>query len=378
MRLGIYCFYMADGIADAGDLVYLKAMAAELDELIIVVNGKLAPESKVQLERYSKKIFYRENRGLDAGAFREVLLEHLSAEIWGSIDELVLFNNTVYGPMRSLAPLFSSFSAAAVDFWGITKYLEGDLPVHIQSYFLVFKKRVLQSNYFWEFWRNLRMDFTDPTFLIASYEVRLTSYLVQHGFQYDVVDHAGCQIYVHPLFCLQQGLPVLKKKNFRCGARISAEEYKVLFQLLDKERSEIADAIRKDMKRHHFVWENATKGRGGHLCWPNDMIWDTVQPYKFIVAFGLTVHSFYVMSQIQDKECCFVESDRFYHGEHQGSWHVWRWSELPEHLCGDDSVLVVFLQKKTVDALRSSLEERFAHILYLCDPPVEGERGKME
>ena len=81
MRLGIYAFYDSEGIADAGDLLYLDAVAAELDELFIVVNGKLTPETRSCFERCASRVFCRENRGMDGGAFQEALLERLPRKL---------------------------------------------------------------------------------------------------------------------------------------------------------------------------------------------------------------------------------------------------------------------------------------------------------
>ena len=185
---------------EEGDLLYLEAVAAELDELVIVVNGTITEATRRMFERYTEEIICRENIGLDAGGFRELLLERLSRPRWQNADELVLFNNTVFGPVQPLRPIFEKFTGASVDFWGITLYHDDDFPDHIQSYFLVFKNPVLQSAAFLSFWENLRMDFTLPAYLIVEYEIAMTGFLEEAGFQSGVVRiMKGNQIYSDPL-----------------------------------------------------------------------------------------------------------------------------------------------------------------------------------
>ena len=328
MRLGIYAFYDAEGIADEGDLIYLSAVRNELDELIIVVNGKLASRTRVVFECYASQIFCRENHGYDGGAFQEVLLKHLPRTVWEAVDELVLFNNTVYGPLQPLSPIFKGFFASQADFWGMTLFHAPELPDHIQSYFLAFKKSVLQSSAFWNFWKNLRMDFTVSDYLIASYEIRFTETLHRAGFRYGVLQvMKGDQIYDEPLKSYEMGIPVLKKKIFRSSAfRIRPAEYEALLQHLENEHPEVASAVHAYMRHHRYHWKEAPTYRG--LCWSNEAVLAAVRPYRRIYFYGCTVRSFYLMSLLSAEERFFVESDACWHGSQQGEYRVLRLSEI--------------------------------------------------
>ena len=51
---------------------------------------------------------------------------------------------------------------------------------HIQSYFLVFRRRVLDSEAFAAFWRSV-LPYTDKDQVIRSYEVGLSEFLVEAG-----------------------------------------------------------------------------------------------------------------------------------------------------------------------------------------------------
>lgn len=371
MRLGIYAFFNETGELEACDRIYLEAVAAELDELVIVVNGAASEETRRFFAQHADDVFYRENVGLDAGAFREALLERLPQERWRTADELVLFNNTMIGPFRPLGSIFQHFTAAPVDFWGMTLNHSTRLQDHIQSYFLVFKQRVLSSAAFLEFWQDLRMDFTDWAYLVVEYEVAMAQYLAQAGFSYDVVsvvDEDG--IYSRPMACLEAGVPVLKKKTFRSHVYgVTPAEYRVVLQRAETASPSLRKAICAYMAHGGFDSEAEPSPEPPGVLWTNEEILSALRPYRQAYFYGLTIRSFYVATLCREKQCIFVESDACYHGPHQGEWPVRKLSELPTS-APDDAIMVVFLRKKHADALRVPLEERFHHVIYLCEPPT--------
>jgi lipopolysaccharide biosynthesis protein len=96
-----------------------------------------------------------------------------------SYDELVLTNSSIFGPMFSMGPMFAQMEAAPCDFWGATDNHE--IEWHLQSYFLTFKRRVLQSDAFARFFGSV-LPYRDKWQIIRSYEVGMTAFLQQSGF----------------------------------------------------------------------------------------------------------------------------------------------------------------------------------------------------
>ena len=79
-RLGIFVFYDASGIVDLYIQELLKSLLSELNKLVIVVNGKITNNCRQVLEKYSNNIFIRENKGFDAGAYKEFFLNFMPSE----------------------------------------------------------------------------------------------------------------------------------------------------------------------------------------------------------------------------------------------------------------------------------------------------------
>jgi lipopolysaccharide biosynthesis protein len=96
------------------------------------------------------------------------------------VDELVLLNSSVVGPVFPLQPIVQQMSSDACDFWGMTDNTE--FGWHLQSYFLVFKRKLLESPDFGEFWRGIEPNQSKQQ-IIESYEVGLSKYLLERGFR---------------------------------------------------------------------------------------------------------------------------------------------------------------------------------------------------
>lgn len=228
-RLGIFVFYDASGIVDLYVQKLLGSLLLELNKLVIVVNGKITDESRQKLEVYSNSIFIRENKGFDAGAYKEVFLKFMVNEEWQQWDEILLFNDTFYGPIFSWDIIFKRMQREEnIDFWGLSRY-EGDIicnerngyPSHIQSYFLVCRKRLTSSPFFEKFWNSF--DYTiSRGEATEQFEIRFTTYFTEKGFHgkayMDVCDKRidmkpGCIPYIHyPCELLSElQFPVIKR-----------------------------------------------------------------------------------------------------------------------------------------------------------------------
>ena len=188
-RLGIFVFFDAMGIADRYIQILLDGIMPQLKELVIVINGNIDSSSKQCLQKYSNRIFYRENVGYDAGAYKDVFLYFLKSEDWGKWDEIVLFNDSFYAPIHSWKIVFDKMQSIDLDFWGLSKHPGRDnlqltnteiLP-HIQSYFLVCRRNLVLSSDFENFWRTL--DYPNSYFeAVENFEIRFSTYLSEKGF----------------------------------------------------------------------------------------------------------------------------------------------------------------------------------------------------
>lgn len=364
-RLGIYSFYDNNGIADSGDIYYLESMNKILDHVIIVVNGKVSLETEIKIRSITNDVIVRENKGFDAGGFQQVLLNLFDGKELNGYDELVLFNNTMFGPVYPLEEIFIKMEKKNIDFWGMTLNKSRNLPDHIQSYFLSFNKKVFQSECFSKFWKNLNMNFSSIDYLISEYEVVLTSFLKNNGFCYDVfLSGDGGYIYLEPYEALKNKMPLIKKKIFRSNesVRIDDEEWKKISSLLKKENSVILEHIKEYMKKYEFIPAPLERKNEPISNVQNEDILDYVQQYKRVYFYGITIRTCYLMNQLK-KEKYFIESDAFFHGEYQGDIRVFKLSEVAPQ--DSDSVCVNFLRAHNTRIIIDRLKKRFQNIIHI-------------
>jgi lipopolysaccharide biosynthesis protein len=140
-----------------------------------VSNSEISPASETALKKNCERVIVRENIGLDFAMWQRGLAEY----DWSQFDELLLTNSSIIGPLQPLAPLWARPEIAECDFWGLTD--NNELQQHLQSYFLVFRQRVLHSARFRDFWRAV-LPYKNKSLVIFSYELGLSNWLEEGGF----------------------------------------------------------------------------------------------------------------------------------------------------------------------------------------------------
>lgn len=215
-RLGIFCFFDQEGIVDNYIEFLLKDLCCCLSSLIIVVNGKVNDQGKIVLERYADELYVRDNKGYDGGAYKDVLSNILGWSRVEEFDELVLCNDTFYGPLVPFESIFDEMNNNKVDFWGMSYYFNR-ITNHLQSYFLVFRKRILDGNfisaYFEESINTTKSSIAD---VYGEFEFGLYCYLIKNGYSFS----SYSKNFIYDInrssnFCIKESnLPILKKKSF--------------------------------------------------------------------------------------------------------------------------------------------------------------------
>jgi rhamnosyltransferase len=121
-------------------------------------------------------VILRENIGYDFMSY-QAGIHSLDCSAY---DQLVVCNDSVYGPFFDLAAIFQEMdSRPGVDFWGMTS--NNDIAYHLQSYFMVFNRQVLLSDTFQRFWQDVRV-LESKREIIRQYEVGLSQSLTRAEF----------------------------------------------------------------------------------------------------------------------------------------------------------------------------------------------------
>lgn len=185
-RICIFCFYDPDGIVDDYVTYLLDDIKPLVKRFVIVCNCNVDTLEKNKFLKYSDEVIIRENNGFDGGAYREILLNYIKKDELLDYDELILMNDTFFGPFYAFQNIFEVMERKICDIWGITKYgkfmLEGkEQAPHLQSYFLVIKKKVFLSNTFFSFWRDMKR-ITNFDNAIVNFEIEFSIQMSKAGY----------------------------------------------------------------------------------------------------------------------------------------------------------------------------------------------------
>lgn len=185
-RLGIYLIYDRENIIDKYITYMLKELRTCCTKLVVVCNAGSAWYGE-SIDSYVDQMIYRENIGYDAGGYKDVLCKYIGWDKLSMYDELMLINDSFYGPIYPIRQVFDTMTAIDVDYWGLTRSQECMTAIdrkyrgHIQSYFLVFRKNVINSTIFKTFWEQLEYP-EKMNEAIEYFELGLNKCLEEKGF----------------------------------------------------------------------------------------------------------------------------------------------------------------------------------------------------
>jgi rhamnosyltransferase len=225
-RLAIFIFYDKQGIVDDYVPYFLNELKPFIEDLVIVANGEINSIGQKKLKSIATNIFVRENIGYEPGAIKDVLFKFYGFEKILKYDEILICNDTFYGPFFDLKEIFCKMNKIDCDFWGITEQAakRGSYPKHIQSYFYNIKKNLLHSKSFRFFFENLSLP-KNLNQAIKSYEIAMSQFFLKAGFSYasfvdinNFIEKNVSKNYNYsltsPMSLLTKKCPFIKKKAF--------------------------------------------------------------------------------------------------------------------------------------------------------------------
>lgn len=188
--IGIFVVFAENGSIDDYVFYLVQKLKDILEELIVTINGIPNDREKEILLGITDKIYIRDNMGYDCGAYKETMEKYIGWEQLKHYDELLLVNDSCYGPIYPLDEVYEKMDSKELDFWGITEqtpikgsqYDTNLLPYHVQSYFLVVKSKMLHSKEFRDFWENVSVS-NDYNETVAGFELKFTKYFNDLGYK---------------------------------------------------------------------------------------------------------------------------------------------------------------------------------------------------
>ena len=195
----------------------LEQLKPLFSKILFISNSHIeeATKKKLQDEFGISNLLERDNQGYDFAAWRDGM-SAVGFEELKNYDSLTLMNDTCFGPLWDLEPIYKRFEAdTQVDFWGMTNFRKTKyFEEHLQSYFVTFKQQILRAISFQEFWTKVK-DFTDVQDVINHYETKFTQYFTRAGFTYQALFDTRLEEVadlIHPDFTYYKPFTILEKK----------------------------------------------------------------------------------------------------------------------------------------------------------------------
>ena len=255
-RTAVFASFAGDGRVPETDLCYLRGLRDVCDNVVYVANNPLLPEEKDRLRGLVCAALCECHGEYDFGSYkRGWLLAKEAGLLDPSVcDEVVLANNSCYGPVFPFSKTFAAMSSRPCDFWGLSacRVLGRD---HLQSFFLVFRRRVLDGPELDSF---LRAVARQPSrgYIVMRYEFEITKRLADAGYSFDalvpVSFHADKGVVPSrmPVTTMERyGFPILKAKVVNGDSRESVDH---ALEIVRNANPRLAALIRRgSMERRH-------------------------------------------------------------------------------------------------------------------------------
>jgi lipopolysaccharide biosynthesis protein len=175
------CFFAHyDAKSEIKDYVrfYIKELKTVCEEIIFISVSNISDDEKLKLSPYIKSFINRENKGYDFGSWK-CGMESVGYENLSQYDEVLLCNDSCFGPIIPFKDVFSKMEKSKSDAWSITTCYA--MNYHMQSYFMVIKKQIFTKDWFKDFFVNIS-DQKNKIDYIRKYEVGFSDVIKNNDF----------------------------------------------------------------------------------------------------------------------------------------------------------------------------------------------------
>lgn len=174
-RYAVFAHYDSQQIVDDYVLYYLSELKTVVDEVVFVSDGSLSDREKEKLKQFTNIIISERHGEYDFGSYKrgiKVLEKKLSEG-----DQLVLCNDSVFGPFIPFKQIFDDMSHCDADMWGI---IDSSIHDFLMSFFLVINSTAFLQDWFKEFFENVKQE-VNKSDVVTKYEMGLSKLIVSKG-----------------------------------------------------------------------------------------------------------------------------------------------------------------------------------------------------
>ncbi|MCX8996200.1 glycosyltransferase [Rhizobiaceae bacterium BDR2-2] len=222
-RVAIFAVYSDSGFITDNILIYLSRLTEIADHIIFVADNNFSDAVLTRVRHFTRHLIVGRHGEYDFGSYKRGINYAKEQGLFYDADELILCNDSCYGPIGGFRRIFNSMNTRKCEFWGVTANIQ--FQPHIQSYFVVFKRPVFLDPEFQLFFNGVETK-KNVSEVVMSYEVPMTRHFESLGFEWDTFINNDTPEYsslqkinpnftVRPLYLLEHGCPIVKVKAFK-------------------------------------------------------------------------------------------------------------------------------------------------------------------
>ncbi|MBF0207698.1 MAG: hypothetical protein HQK53_12490 [Oligoflexia bacterium] len=180
--LCLFASFDPQGIIQPYLIRYLQQLSQLDIEIIFVSTSPTFRNEEIKkIFLFCSKIILRKNTGHDFGSWATAIKLLQNEKIdFSRYKNILIANDSLYGPLFDLRPIFDKMEKMNVDFWAMTESFE--IKYHLQSYFIVFNRSLILNPSWINFWKDYKL-YQNKRSIIYFGEITLSQYLIRKGFK---------------------------------------------------------------------------------------------------------------------------------------------------------------------------------------------------
>ncbi len=267
-RIAIFASYNVKGCISDYVVYYLRELKKVVDVIIFVADNQINPEEIEKIKDFVAVASFKKHNCYDFGSYKKGYELAKKENLLNLAEELILCNDSCYGPIFPFSEVFNTMEKEDVDFWGMARSLQ--VKEHLQSYFILFKKKVFISQTFMDFINSVVHQNNQYEYVLK-YEVNLAAVLQKAGFKYSSYLDVKGKNYpealqrigwenptTYPLTLHKLRIPLIKKKAFL--ADFSSKLHESIMEehkTIECVNSELYDYICRNIKEQYYEQPHA-------------------------------------------------------------------------------------------------------------------------
>ncbi len=240
-RLAIFAFYNGKGLINDYVVTYLKYLKELSNSIIFVADNEPNVKELSKIYPLVSHIESYHHGEYDFGSYKigfRYAKEHCLLD---DVDEIILCNDSCFC-VDSLKPAFDKMSTKPCDFWSMTA--SNEYEPHLQSFFLVVKKKLFNSEVFSNYLDNVKHldSFLE---IVNTYEIPLKMTFEKEGFKsasYIKAPKKNNPTFF-PIKCIKVKMPLIKRKIFTESYACKESLLEVILYLKIKHNAKYKDIL---------------------------------------------------------------------------------------------------------------------------------------